>query len=57
LLDRARLPLLLGLAAVFVVAAMVWLRRRDGSSRALAEGCCPVCLAVSVVGARRFRSG
>ncbi len=56
-LDRARLPLLLGLVAVFVVAAMVWLRRRDGARRALADGCCPVCLAVGAVGARRLRGG
>jgi membrane protein DedA with SNARE-associated domain len=55
LLGGLRLPALLALAAVVVVAAAWLLRRRAGSARTLAEGCCPACLAAGALAAARVR--
>jgi len=60
LLGGVRLPALLALAAVLVVAVAWLLRRRAGRSeetaRMLAEGCCPACLAAGALAAARLRT-
>jgi len=71
LLGGVRLPALLALAAVLVVAAAWLLRRRGSTTRRgpgnpegvprwtgsmLAEGCCPVCLAAGALAAARLRT-
>jgi membrane protein DedA with SNARE-associated domain len=61
LLGGVRLPALLALAAVLVVAA-AWLLRRhragrgEPTARMLAEGCCPACLAAGALAAARLRT-
>jgi membrane protein DedA with SNARE-associated domain len=51
LLERARLPVLAaGAAVVLAVAVVLLLRRRSRAGRVLAEGACPACLAVGLLG-------
>jgi hypothetical protein len=53
LLERARLPLLLAVAAVLAAGtACLLLRRRGRVARLLAEGACPACLALGLLGDR-----
>jgi hypothetical protein len=50
-LERARLPVLVVAAVALVVAATLILRRRrTRTTRVLAEGVCPACLALAVLG-------
>ena len=51
LLERARLPVLVVAAVALVATATLLLRRRGTRmTRILAEGACPVCLALGVLG-------
>ena len=54
LLARARTAAVVVLAAIAVVSAIVWIRRRGrrAGAQALAEAGCPACLAVAVIGDR-----
>jgi membrane protein DedA with SNARE-associated domain len=54
LLEQARLPVLLAFALALLAGAVLLLRRRRGTSRALVEGACPACLAVEVLGGGRL---
>jgi hypothetical protein len=54
LLERARLPVLVVAAVALVAAATLLLRRRrTRMTRVLAEGACPACLALGVLGPSR----
>jgi len=50
-LEQARLPVLVAAAALAVVAILL-LVRRTPTTRVLAEGACPACLALGLVGGR-----
>jgi membrane protein DedA with SNARE-associated domain len=56
LLGGLRLPALLALVALLVVAVAWLLRRRQGAGRTLAEGCCPACLAAGALSSARLRT-
>ena len=51
-LEQARLPVLVAAAALAVVAILLLVRRRTPTTRVLAEGACPACLALGLVGGR-----
>ena len=52
LLDQARLPVLVIAAVILAATATLLLRRRRPRvTRVLAEGACPACLALGLVGA------
>jgi H+/Cl- antiporter ClcA len=51
LLDQARLPVLVIAAVILAATATLLLRRRrPRATRVLAEGACPACLALGLVG-------
>jgi H+/Cl- antiporter ClcA len=51
LLERARLPVLVAAAVALAAVAILLLRRRRGrAARVLAEGACPACLALGLLG-------
>jgi hypothetical protein len=60
LLGGVRLPALLALAALLVVAVAWLLRRRaargEAAGRMLLEGCCPACLAAGALASGRVRA-
>ena len=54
-LDRAKTPVLIGLAALLIGGLVLWRVRRgkdDGGVQAWTEACCPACLAVGMVTGR-----
>jgi membrane protein DedA with SNARE-associated domain len=55
-LDRAKLPVLIGIVGLLVVGLVVWRVRRGkgrGGVQAWTEACCPACLAVALIAGGR----
>jgi hypothetical protein len=50
LLERARLPVLVAAAVVGVAILLLRRGRRSRAARVLAEGACPACLALGLLG-------